>query len=177
MRIYLGFDDTDVVGAEIGTGKLVRMFAKKLPAGVRPWGVLRHQLLRDPRIPYTSHNSPACAVVDTELTDAVPCLIELAIAHLAELASPGSDPGLCVARSAAALDGIVEFGLSFRRSSVQTTTGIFPRHCGRLFGRRQLRGNSHRIRNRLRAAAASVKTLPDAPQPRDTWFWGARPSS
>ena len=116
MRIYLGFDDTDVVGAEIGTGKLVRMFARKLPTGVRLWGVLRHQLLMDPRIPYTSHNSPACAVVDTELPDAVPCLIERAIAHLAELASPGSDPGLCVARADASLDCIVEFGLSCTRS-------------------------------------------------------------
>ena len=116
MRIYLGFDDTDVVGAEIGTGKLVRLFGRKLPDGVRLWGVLRHQLLIDPRIPYTSHNSPACAVVDAESADAVPCLIERAIAHLAELASPGSDPGLCVARADASLDCIVEFGLSCTRS-------------------------------------------------------------
>jgi hypothetical protein len=116
MRIYLGFDDTDVAGAAIGTGKLVRMFAGKLPVGVRLWGVLRHQLLMDPRIPYTSHNSPACAVVDTDLPDAAPILIELAIAHLAELASPGSDPGLCVARADASLDEIVEFGLCCTRS-------------------------------------------------------------
>ena len=116
MRIYLGFDDTDVAGAEVGTGKLVRLFARKLPDGVRLWGVLRHQLLIDPRIPYTSHNSPACAVVDTELSDAVPLLVERAVAHLAELASPGSDPGLCVARADALLDSIVEFGLSCTRS-------------------------------------------------------------
>jgi hypothetical protein len=115
MRIYLGFDDTDVAGAEIGTGKLVRMFAKKLPAGVRLWGVLRHQLLMDPRIPYTSHNSPACAVVDSDMLDSLPHLIELAIEHLGELASRGSDPGLCVAAANAPLEGIVEFGLSCTR--------------------------------------------------------------
>lgn len=116
MRIYLGFDDTDVAGGEMGTGKLVRMFAGKLPAGVHLWGVVRHQLLVDPRIPYTSHNSPACAVVETEVSEALPGLIDLAIAHLAERASPGSDPGLCVARADAPLDSIVEFALSCTRA-------------------------------------------------------------
>ena len=116
MRIYLGFDDTDVAGAEMGTGKLVRKFADKLPDGVRLWGILRHQLLVDPRIPYTSHNSPACAVVESDLPDPIPCLVERAIAHLAELASPGSDPGLCVARANAPLDCIVEFALSCTRA-------------------------------------------------------------
>ena len=92
MRIYLGFDDTDVLEAAIGTGRLVRMFENKLPEGVRLWGVVRHQLLVDPRIPYTSHNSPACAVVETEDPSAEARLTDLAAAHIAELASPGSDP-------------------------------------------------------------------------------------
>lgn len=64
MRAYIGFDDTDILGAEVKTGKLVRRFAALLPEGCRLWGVIRQQLLVDPRIPYTSHNSSACAVVD-----------------------------------------------------------------------------------------------------------------
>ena len=111
MRIYLGFDDTDVFDAEIGTGRLVRMFEDKLPAGVRLWGVVRHQLLVDPRIPYTSHNSPACAVVETQDLRVQSHLIQLAAHHIAELASPGSDPGLCVASANADLTGLIEFGL------------------------------------------------------------------
>jgi len=115
MKVYLGIDDTDVAGAEIGTGKLVRMYAKKLPEGARMWGVLRHQLLVDDRIPYTSHNSPACAVVEVDDPEIVPTLIERAIDHLAELASPGSDPGLCVAREDADFSEVIAFGLSCTR--------------------------------------------------------------
>jgi len=116
MKIFLGFDDTDVLGAAIGTGKLVRMYEKKLPPEARLWGVLRHQLLLDDRIPYTSHNSPACAVVEVEDASLISTLIELAAAHIAELASPGSDPGLCAAREDANLDGVIEFGLACTRS-------------------------------------------------------------
>lgn len=112
MKIYLGFDDTDVLGAAIGTGRLVRMYEEKLPAGARLWGVLRHQLLVDDRIPYTSHNSPACAVVEVDDTGLVPELIDRAIAHIAEFASPGSDPGLCVAREDDRLGAVIDFGLA-----------------------------------------------------------------
>lgn len=111
MKIYIGFDDTDVAGAKIGTGRLARMFERKLPQGARMWGALRHQLLVDPRIPYTSHNSPACVVVEIDDEALIPELIARAAAHIAELASPGSDPGLCVARDDAGLDDIIAFGL------------------------------------------------------------------
>lgn len=32
MRAYIGFDDTDILGAVVGTGKLVRRFEALLPA-------------------------------------------------------------------------------------------------------------------------------------------------
>jgi tRNA(Ile2) C34 agmatinyltransferase TiaS len=112
MKVYMGFDDTDVVGAKIGTGRLVRMFERKLPEGARLWGALRHQLLLDPRIPFTSHNSPACAVVEIEDDRIIPDLIDRAAAHIREFASEGSDPGLCVAREDDELEEIVAFGLA-----------------------------------------------------------------
>ena len=115
MKIFVGFDDTDVLGAPIGTGRLVRMYEEKLPPEARLWGVLRHQLLVDDRIPYTSHNSPACAVVEADAA-LVPRLIELAVQHIAELASPGSDPGLCVARDDADLSRVIEFARACTRS-------------------------------------------------------------
>lgn len=116
MKVYLGFDDTDVLGAAIGTGRLVRMYEDKLPEGTRLWGVLRHQLLVDERIPYTSHNSPACAVVEVDDAGIVPELIDRAIAHIGEFASPGSDPGLCVAREDAAFAAAIDFGLACTNS-------------------------------------------------------------
>jgi len=117
MRIYACFDDTDVLGAPRGTGKLVRWFEDELPEGCALWGVVRQQLLVHPDVPYTSHNSSACAVIDAEddpaLVDAV---IERAIAHLERHAIEGSDPGLCVARADdAAITPLMRFGLHAAR--------------------------------------------------------------
>lgn len=97
MRFYIGFDDTDILGADRGTGKLVRWFGERLSSGCTLFGVVRHQLLVDPRIPYTSHNSSACAVVDAPSPDFREELIALAIAHIDEYFLEGSDPGLCLA--------------------------------------------------------------------------------
>lgn len=97
MRVYIGFDDTDVLDGPYGTGKLVRHFEKSLPDGCRLWGVVRQQLLVDDRIPYTSHNSSACAVVDVPDPSVLPGLIARAIKHIERESSAGSDPGLCIA--------------------------------------------------------------------------------
>ena len=50
MRLYVGFDDTDVAGADRGTGKLARWFETKLPEGVTLWGAVRQQLRMPPVI-------------------------------------------------------------------------------------------------------------------------------
>lgn len=97
MRFYIGFDDTDILGADRGTGKLVRWFGDRIPSGCMLFGVVRHQLLVDPRIPYTSHNSSACAIVDAPSVSLRDELLSLAIAHIEEYFIPGSDPGLCLA--------------------------------------------------------------------------------
>ena len=97
MRIYVGFDDTDTIDADRGTGKLARWFEQAIPEGGRLWGVVRQQLLLDPGIPYTSHNSSACAVIECEeRAPMIDLIIEKAIAHIDKYALPGSDPGLCV---------------------------------------------------------------------------------
>jgi hypothetical protein len=97
MRVYIGFDDTDTVGANQGTGKVARWFEDTLPEGCHLWGVVRQQLFRHDSIPYTSHNSAACIVVDM----ADPCVLDEVIVraakHLESNSLQGSDPGLCVA--------------------------------------------------------------------------------
>jgi len=111
MRIYVCFDDTDNLGAPRGTGKLVRWYEQELPDGCSLWGVVRQQLLVHPDIPYTSHNSSACAVVDAPDAGVVDTLIERAIAHLEKHALEGSDPGLCVAtEDSPAIPLLMEFG-------------------------------------------------------------------
>lgn len=97
MRAYVCFDDTDTLDCGRGTGKLARWFEDELPKGCTMWGVLRQQLLVDPAIPYTSHNSSACAVVLIPGREVLDELIERAVAHILKHSFDGSDPGLCVA--------------------------------------------------------------------------------
>lgn len=97
MKIYVGFDDTDNITADRGTGKLARWFEKELPEGCRMEGVVRQQLLIDERIPYTSHNSSACVIIEAPDASWVTSLTDRAIRHLRCHSLEGSDPGLCIA--------------------------------------------------------------------------------
>ena len=69
MRYLIGVDDTDNLESR-GTGHRVRQLANCLAQQelAQPLGITRHQLLVDPRIPYTSHNSSACLLVDANET-------------------------------------------------------------------------------------------------------------
>jgi hypothetical protein len=111
MRIYIGFDDTDNITADRGTGKLARWFENELPEGCRMEGVVRQQLLVDERIPYTSHNSSACVILDAPDTSLVKTLTDRAIEHLKRHSLEGSDPGLCIAYGEnGSLASLIAFG-------------------------------------------------------------------
>jgi len=115
MKLYLGFDDTDNAEAAIGTGKLARHFEARLPEECRIWGVVRQQLLVDPRIPYTSHNSSACVVLEVPVPElsVVETILERAQEHIRRESLPGSDPGLCLAPEGhPALPVLMAFGRS-----------------------------------------------------------------
>ncbi|PKN36003.1 MAG: hypothetical protein CVU61_00440 [Deltaproteobacteria bacterium HGW-Deltaproteobacteria-19] len=113
MRIYIGFDDTDNLEADFGTGKVARRFASRVPAEAGIWGVVRQQLLVDPRIPYTSHNSSACMVLDLPDPSALDDLVRQAAEHIEAVSSPGSDPGLCIVREGdPVLAALMELGRS-----------------------------------------------------------------
>ncbi len=111
MRIYIGFDDTDNITADRGTGKLARWFEDELPEGCRIEGVVRQQLLVDERIPYTSHNSSACVLVDAPDASWVRMLTDRAIEHVKRHSLEGSDPGLCIAcEGNGSLASLIAFG-------------------------------------------------------------------
>ncbi|MDD5475705.1 MAG: hypothetical protein PHU03_04225, partial [Syntrophales bacterium] len=75
------------------------------------WGVVRQQLLVDPAIPYTSHNSSACLVVDCPDPAFAEILLKLAADYIEAEAIPGSDPGLCLVReSDPAMQSLQLFG-------------------------------------------------------------------
>ncbi len=119
MRVYVCFDDTDVLGADRGTGKLVRWFTERLPEGCTTWGVVRQQLLVHPDVPYTSHNSSGCAVIDVPDESFLPGLAELGAAHIAEHFMEGSDPGLCIAPETAVFAPLIAFG---NRAAIEVVT-------------------------------------------------------
>lgn len=111
MKVYVGFDDTDVAGADRGTGKLARGFSAALPDGVRLHGVVRQQLPVLEGIPYTSHNSSACLILDLDDPGGVDDLIERAAGHILAHFMAGSDPGLCVVSEGSSCIGrIMDFG-------------------------------------------------------------------
>lgn len=111
MMVYVGFDDTDTVDADRGTGKLARWFAEKLPDGVKLHGVVRQQLPVMAGIPYTSQNSSACLMLDLADAGLVNALIDLAAGHIREHFIDGSDPGLCVVTEKSGCVGpLMDFG-------------------------------------------------------------------
>jgi hypothetical protein len=113
MRVFVGFDDTDVKGSDRGTGKLARWFERELPNGCNVWGVVRQQLLVNELIPYTSHNSSACVVLECPDFVSLAGLTERAIAHIKNHFIDGSDPGLCVCPEGnPAIANLMAFGLA-----------------------------------------------------------------
>jgi hypothetical protein len=119
VRVYIGFDDTDTLTAGRGTGKLARWFEQELPEGCCLWGVIRQQLLLDDAIPYTSHNSSACAVIECAQQMSLDLLQARAIAHIERHFIPGSDPGLCVVQEQdPVIPALISFGLLCARKVV-----------------------------------------------------------
>jgi tRNA(Ile2) C34 agmatinyltransferase TiaS len=107
MMIFIGIDDTDNLESR-GTGRLSRAIADELACDFEVLGVVRHQLLVDPRVPYTSHNSCAViGIVGPEDTDLVKLFERVKAQMLADF-QPGSDPGLCV--TAHVPDVVTAFG-------------------------------------------------------------------
>lgn len=115
IQILIGIDDTDNLETH-GTGRCARQLGETLAAGglAEVDGITRHQLLIDPRIPYTSHNSSACLLARTT-TDQLPDLIAAARAFLLRESAPGSDAGLCVAGQSQVTAAHQDFGQRAKR--------------------------------------------------------------
>ncbi|MBC8315912.1 MAG: hypothetical protein ISR57_03085 [Bacteroidales bacterium] len=108
-NIYIGIDDTDNL-VSIGTGHLARDLANSLDdAGlVRIFSITRHQLLVDPKIPFTSHNSAAC--ITGQITGNEFQVREFCADFLLNHAADGSDVGLCIVLEESIPEEIVSFG-------------------------------------------------------------------
>lgn len=113
--IYIGLDDTDNLDSR-GTGHLARLIAANLAADYALAGVTRHQLLFDPRVPYTAKNSCAAVLLNTDSFD-LPALMEHVKGLMLDAFEAGSDPGLAVA--GAVPEAVSAFG---RRAQTELVT-------------------------------------------------------
>ncbi len=101
--IIIGIDDTDIIGSP-GTNQLARRIMQDLSEEYRCVRIVRHQLLDDPRVPYTSKNGSASIVI--ERRENSERSFEMSVAETVSLLNccrhamqdwfvEGSDPGLC----------------------------------------------------------------------------------
>lgn len=126
--IYIGLDDTDNPDSR-GTGRLARSIAATLAEQYKVIAVTRHQLLVDPRVPYTSHNS--CATLHLAADGDVDLLALADQVQAMMLADwqDGSDPGLCVTR--AVEPAMTEFGHRAKREVVRQADALtIAERCG-----------------------------------------------
>jgi hypothetical protein len=93
--IYIGIDDTDTADSP-GTNQLARALVARVAAGYRCAFILRHQLLDDPRVPYTSKNGSASIQLEPRGRAEVEGLTAELRAGMRAWFQEGSDPGLCV---------------------------------------------------------------------------------
>jgi len=113
--IYAGIDDTDVKDSP-GTNQLARWLIARLRPDYRSLVAVRHQLLFDPRVPYTSKNSSASLVWEPAAGGSVGDLAARMRGLMQEWFVAGSDPGLCVTDRVP--EEIVAFGRRCQREVV-----------------------------------------------------------
>jgi len=92
---FIGIDDTDTYDTP-GTNQLARALVRRIQPYARCVMILRHQLLFDRRIPYTSKNGSASIQVERAADVPISRLIDDCRAEMRAWFKEGSDPGLCV---------------------------------------------------------------------------------
>ena len=105
--IIVGIDDTDIIGSR-GTNQLARQIVHELSADWSCLRIVRHQLLDDPRVPYTSKNGSASIALQRrqdslrspdlagETPSAVDSVLQCCRRVMRDWFIEGSDPGLCL---------------------------------------------------------------------------------
>ena len=117
----MGVDDTDIIGSP-GTNQLCRRLAGSLKDIVHTKRIVRHQLLVDSRVPYTSRNGSASLWLEPKQPLTLGDLAERVIPEILAFAPPGSDPGLCLAETVP--HTVREFGQNCQEAFQTQATAI-----------------------------------------------------
>jgi len=137
--ILIGLDDTDSLDSR-GTNQLARTLVELVSRDYSCRMIVRHQLLFDERIPFTSHNGSAAIVLERRFAPAISSSAELdelfgtLRAGMLNDFIVGSDPGLCLSVNVP-LD-VMEWGLKCQREIVSQSEArdLARRHGIRLEG-------------------------------------------
>ncbi len=115
MHYYIGIDDTDNLESR-GTGHRARQLGIMLEAAEIAWliCITRHQLLVHKDIPYTSHNSSACLLMECDPAKEAE-LTAFCRDFLLRESAPGSDAGLCIAAATAINHTIENWGTNAKK--------------------------------------------------------------
>lgn len=105
--ILIGLDDTDTLDSP-GTNQLAKAIVRALSDHWTCVRIVRHQLLVDPRVPFTSKNGSASISLLARSTACRDTLVQQCQSVMQEWYQVGSDPGLCVSDHVPA--AVMEFG-------------------------------------------------------------------
>ena len=133
--ICLGLDDTDTLDSP-GTNQLAKVIVRALRREWECLRITRHQLLDDPRVPYTSKNGSASILLQPRGNGDVEAVWETAVDVIGQLAPAGSDPGLCLRSSSTPAEEVAAFGVRCQQEIVtQDEARSLATRCGlRLIG-------------------------------------------
>jgi tRNA(Ile2) C34 agmatinyltransferase TiaS len=113
--IYVGIDDTDTLDTP-GTNQLARALVARVADNYKCVLIVRHQLLFDPRVPYTSKNGSASILLEPRGLARLDEMIRELRAGMLDWFKAGSDPGLCATMSVPV--DVTAFGMRCQREIV-----------------------------------------------------------
>lgn len=133
--ILVGLDDTDTLDSP-GTNQLAKAMVRALADHWICVRIVRHQLLFDPRVPYTSKNGSASIALQPKGPVCMETLKQQCESVMRDWYQVGSDPGLCVSDHVPA--AVTEFGRKCRTQlvdqaeafAIAATHGLFLKGLG-----------------------------------------------
>jgi hypothetical protein len=126
--LYVGIDDTDTLD-DPGTNQLARHIVRRLAGRFYGRLIVRHQLLDDPRVPYTSKNGCASIWLEPLGAPSTTDLIDELRRMMVDWCPVGSDPGMCVALHVPSV--VTEFARRCQRELVsQIQARALAGQCG-----------------------------------------------